>query len=212
MLCVSIAEKDSSVIIDELKSVEFAEIRLDAANFSTDEVKSIFSTGKKLIATFRPNGSGDENRIAVLKAAVDAGAAYIDIGVENSDSFKQQIIPHCREKGCQVIISYHNYETTPQTREFDEVIRWCRESDPDIIKVAAKANTHHDAARILSLYRFDYPIVALGMGDFGKITRVASVMLGAPFTYVSRGEGKSTAPGQIDHERMKEILKLIEQD
>jgi 3-dehydroquinate dehydratase len=47
------------------------------------------------------------------------------------------------------------------------------------------------------------------MGDLGKITRIASLLLGAAFTYASIDDRKKTAPGQIDSKKLKEILEMI---
>ncbi|MFW6366286.1 MAG: type I 3-dehydroquinate dehydratase [Spirochaetota bacterium] len=212
MLCVCIAEKNADDVSSALAGCEFAEIRLDAGAFSAADTALLFGRKEvKLIATYRPGNASDETRIEILNAAIDAGAACIDIEVENSDAFKQAVIPRAKEKGVQVIVSYHNYENTPQCRELEEVIRWCRDSGADIIKISCAVHTRQEAARILSLYQYDFPIVALGMGEFGRITRVASVLLGAPFTYVSPEEGRGTAPGQIGRARMQEIIGLIQQ-
>jgi 3-dehydroquinate dehydratase-1 len=47
------------------------------------------------------------------------------------------------------------------------------------------------------------------MGNLGKITRIASLLLGADFTYASIDDSKKTAPGQIDLKKLKEILEMI---
>jgi 3-dehydroquinate dehydratase-1 len=213
MLCVSIAENDVNKIISEIETRELAEIRLDAGDFTEEDVRKIFgSTNTNLIATHRTGRVSDDTRILLLSAAIESGASYIDIDVENSDIFKNSLIKKAKEKGTTIIVSYHNFESTPQIGELKEVMRWCKESGADIIKIASAVSTPQEAARILALYQYDSPIVALGMGDYGKITRVASVMLGAPFTYVSPVDGKKTAPGQIDLGRMQEILNLINQE
>lgn len=213
MLCVAIAEADIDAVITALTPYEYAEIRLDAGTFSVADVGHMFSKpGKKLIATYRPGDVSDAERIELLRAAIDAGAAYVDVEVENSDSFKDAIIPYAHEHDAQVIVSYHNFSDTPEHGELNEIMRWCRSSGADIIKVVSTVHTPKDAARILALYESETPVIALGMGAFGRITRVASVLLGAPFTYVSSQDGRGTAPGQIDVSRMREILSLIQQD
>jgi len=47
-------------------------------------------------------------------------------------------------------------------------------------------------------------LIAFAMGDFGRISRVLSLYLGSPFTYVSLG--KPIAPGQFS---VDEIIKII---
>ena len=60
---------------------------------------------------------------------------------------------------------------------------------------------------ISSLYAKYKNLLALGMGENGRITRVASLLMGAPFSYVSSGTAKETAPGQITREQMKNVLE-----
>ena len=54
MICVSLAEKDPNVCLEILEKVEMAEIRIDLAELSDEDIMKIFSARKKLIATCRP--------------------------------------------------------------------------------------------------------------------------------------------------------------
>src|SRR3989338_2103945 len=51
--------------------------------------------------------------------------------------------------------------------------------------------------------------IVIGMGEFGKMTRILGPMLGSYLTYASTPYGES-APGQIDINELKEIYKLLE--
>jgi len=51
------------------------------------------------------------------------------------------------------------------------------------------------------------PLVVIGMGQLGKITRIAGPLLGSLFTYASHDKGKETAEGQIDHMLLRKIFK-----
>jgi len=64
-------------------------------------------------------------------------------------------------------------------------------------------------SRLLSLYSYGNPIISIGMGHEGKITRIAATLLGAPFTYASIDDSKKTAPGQFDSEKLKTIIDMI---
>jgi 3-dehydroquinate dehydratase-1 len=81
----------------------------------------------------------------------------------------------------------------------------------DIVKIATTVQNKADAARILSLYEHYQSLVALGMGDEGKITRIASPLLGAPFTFAAPNTSK-TASGQMTDVEMSTIYKIIEGD
>jgi 3-dehydroquinate dehydratase type I len=79
----------------------------------------------------------------------------------------------------------------------------------DIAKVVTQVNTNADAANLLSLYSINKPLVAFGMGDAGKLTRVVAPLLGAEFTFASMDNGVATAPGQIRYHTMKEIIDYL---
>ena len=81
----------------------------------------------------------------------------------------------------------------------------------DIAKIACKVNSHADSVRLLSLYDRSGTgeIISIGMGNKGKITRIASVCLGAPFTYASYSEGMETAVGQLNYKEVKQILEIL---
>jgi len=209
MICVSIADVTVDEACNIIKNNELSEVRLDKINFNESDLKKIFSSGKTL-ATYRPVESIDNGkRLDVLIKAIKSGASYVDVEVENNDSFKSAIKEAVAGTDCKVIISYHDYSKTPVIRELEQILAWCFESGADIAKIACQAENTGDAARLLSLYSMEKPVISIGMGDAGKITRIAATMLGAPFTYASIDAEKKTAPGQIDVQSLKNIIALI---
>jgi 3-dehydroquinate dehydratase type I len=209
MICISIPEKNSEACLALIKTADMAEIRIDMAEFDESTVRSVFSkAGKPLIATCRPELVENTKRIALLKAAIEAGATYIDIEIEASNEIKQELIQHAKSYDCKIIISYHNYENTPNTNELHAIIDSCFEAGADIAKIATTAQNSSDSARILGLYAQYTSLVALAMGEAGKITRVANTFLGSPFTFAAISEKQKTAPGQLTVAELKVFQKL----
>jgi 3-dehydroquinate dehydratase-1 len=209
MICVSIAD----VTVDEACRIigehEISEVRLDRIKFAESDLERIFSTGRT-VATFRPvDGIDNEKRKGILKAAIKYGASYVDIEVENNDAFKSELKDAAAGTGCKSIVSYHDYSKTPVMRELEQLISWCFEGGADLAKIACQVNCTGDAARLLSLYSLGKPVISIGMGEIGRITRVAAPLLGAPFTYASLDTARETAPGQIDSATLKKIIDLI---
>ncbi len=209
MICVSLKEKNAEKLTQILKKVEFAEIRLDSGGITLAEVRKIFSGHSNLIATCRPGALNDTDRKIFLLTAAKAGAAYLDIEVESDNAFKHDLIREARAQGCRIIVSYHNHQQTPDRAELDCIISRCFDSGADLAKIACHVRTIQDNARLLGILSGTRPIVVIGMGRLGKITRIAGPLLGSPFTYASFGEGKETAPGQINHLKLAEILKRL---
>jgi 3-dehydroquinate dehydratase type I len=189
-----------------------AEIRLDEAHLSAQEIQQIFQQPVKLIATCRPGQYNESERAVFLHQAIEAGAAYVDLELESSDDFKTELREHARRKACQLIISYHNYKKTPPRGELEQILDWCFDSKADIAKIVCQSHGRCDNARIFALYSDPRPLVAFGMGQLGRYTRVMALLLGAPFIYAALEPGKETADGQFDHRHLTKILGYFERD
>ncbi|MBN2529355.1 MAG: type I 3-dehydroquinate dehydratase [Deltaproteobacteria bacterium] len=212
MICVSLIKKSVSEVLTALKTLKLAEVRLETLPALTqDDVTAIFSCNAQIVATCRPSGQSDAERAQVLRWAIEAGATYVDLEIESDSSFKSPLTQLAKEKGCQVIISYHNFEGTPDTEELCRIVETCFFHGADIAKVACLVHTQAEAARIIGLGDSERPVIPIGMGDAGRIARVAAPFVGSPFTYASLN-GEETAPGQIDAkllEKMYTWLKVM---
>lgn len=213
MVCLSIADVSADEAMKILSKVNLAELRLDRINLDKNDIGRLFSTKAKTIVTCRQNGKiNEDERKNIIIEAIKNGASMVDIEVENSDDFKNEIIKIAKKNKCAIIVSYHDFEKTPVLRELEQILNWCFESGADIAKIACQANNVEDAARLLALYSFGKPVISIGMGDAGKITRIAAPLLGAPFTYASLEKSKKTAPGQIEANKLEAIIKMIQEN
>jgi len=212
MICVSLSEPDLSGCLAALAGLPFAEIRMDRTKLSTQEVRRLFSSHKRLIATCRPGAILDEVRKELLLAAIEAGAAYVDVEVESEISFREEIVTRARQKNCKVIVSSHDAGRTPDRLELEACLAACFEAGADIAKIACKARTDQDNARLLGLLDDPRPVVVVAMGAKGRITRVLAPLLGSPFTFASPVQGKETAEGQIDRKTLLRLMKTIRRE
>lgn len=209
MLCVSVAEPGFERISHLIKNSEMAEIRIEKSGLTVDQVKKLFQNHKHLIATCRPEGLSTPERMDFIKAAIDGGAAWVDIEIESEERYLEELRNYAKAKGCRVIVSYHNYSETPDNELLNQLLIDAVNAKADLVKIATKVQTMQDTARLLALYQFKLPLLAIGMGNLGKISRIAALELGAPFTFVSSNQSEETAPGQLPEESMNEILKHL---
>lgn len=209
MICVSIACCSAAECLEMIKGIHFGEIRMDSMNLTQEDIYDIFSAPVDLIATFRPGSMSEEERKGILLTAIDAGASYVDIELESGIAFKNEIIDRARSKGCVVIVSYHDFEKTPEREELLRIISACFESGGDIAKIACKVNSKIDNARLLGLLDSKNSIIVVGMGEMGRITRIVAPYLGSQFTYASPIGGRETAEGQIDIETLEKYMDLL---
>jgi 3-dehydroquinate dehydratase-1 len=211
MICVSLAEKNTDVCLEILEKVDMAEIRIDLAELSDKDIIKIFSARKKLIATCRPGKYSLSERIHKLKLAIESGATFLDIEYESDDDFRNEMMEYAHVHQCDVILSYHNYEMTPELDELEKIMHKCFELGADIAKIATMVKVNRDNSKILSLYKAPGRLVAIGMGELGKISRIVAPFLGAEFTYAALTDDSITAPGQISYDRLnKYILEIMQ--
>jgi len=142
----------------------------------------------------------------MLNLALDHGCKYIDIDIEVPEKWRTPLVEKAKLLDRLVILSYHNFEETPETEKLKEILQSMFINGAHIAKIACMAKSDSDCSRITRLYFEHQNLVAFCMGENGKATRLTAPFMGAPFTYASI-KGKETAPGQVDYEEMKLFMK-----
>lgn len=208
-ICVSLAGLSAREILIAIKGLRMAEIRLDGMKLEREDIKTIFSASVELIATCRPGNLNDRDRAELLIGAIDSGASYVDIEIGSKKRYRESIIKEAKKVGCKVILSYHNYEMTPSESKLKSIVDRCKDYGGDIVKIACRANSYSDSARLLGLLGRNGNIVVVGMGEKGRITRIVAPILGSPFTFASLSKGMETADGQIELGELKRMMEVL---
>lgn len=214
MICTSIRNRDFQGILEALEHCEMAEIRLDLCKLNLEEIGECFSSDVPLIATCRVAEVMAEdnslNEIAAasvcekrLVAAVEAGAAFVDVEIEAPKQMSKRVRQAAHENGAVFIRSYHDFSGTGTRDELLATIGKCRYHGADMVKLVTMATVQDDVERVMSLYdAVDFPLVAFCMGTVGSRSRIECLKHGAMFTYASLSDGEATAPGQLTTEDM----------
>jgi 3-dehydroquinate dehydratase I len=208
MICISIGNIN---LIREVNSLQpsLVEIRYDMMRREPEEVKELLGDTILQVATCRPGHYRDSQRSDILIRAIAAGAVYVDVEIESSRDFIGEIARAAKTRRTHLIISYHNFNETPQREELLKILSGCYESGADIAKISCTVNSRSDAARLLSLYEEPGRKIVVGMGDSGKITRLAAIELGAEFTFAALSEDTATAPGQLTFLELTDLHKKL---
>lgn len=210
-LCISIAKGSYSHCLETIATQgDMAEIRLDHTELSLRELKRLYSHSKKpLIITYKKGADAK-----ALKDAIDAKVAYIDI--EEGEMLTGELIDRIKRQGIKLIISYHNYSTVPSINKLRDIYKRFLTLGADIVKIVSTADNDGDANRILSLYELTKDgcdpekLIAFSLGKRYSYTRVASLLAGAPLTYVAVDKDNIIADGQYTVKEMSEILNSLE--
>lgn len=214
MICVTIQNKTLEEIFglleNSIPSVQMAEIRLDRCPLDIEGIEELFSySDTPLIATCRVAGDGSgtwEKAESKLMAAIEAGAAFVDLEIEAPKEIGKRLRRACNEHGTTMIRSCHYFEGVPSEETLFETAERCKKFGGEVIKVVAMAKDDRDVERLMSLYDKE-PIgrlVAFAMGEAGKNSRISCLEKGAPFTYAALSEDEAAAPGQWPYSKMTE--------
>ncbi|MDR1198970.1 MAG: type I 3-dehydroquinate dehydratase [Prevotellaceae bacterium] len=207
MICVSIIEQDIDKCIEILKQCEMAELRLDKIQPGIPELKKLLAFDIPIIATCRAGIYDNDKRLELLTAAIKNGAGYVDIELESDENYRKMLINAADYYNCKIIISYHNFNETPDIDTLKNIVARAKALNPDLIKIVTYAQTADDNSTVLSLYQNESQIVAFAMGESGKESRIRSLMLGSPFIYAACEKGCESAAGQMTVDELKKILK-----
>lgn len=191
-------EKGADILefrIDALKNPDISEIR-----------KTIEEINFPIIATNRINTEGgsfkgsEEERVNILYECCDL-VEYVDIELQSNDEYINKI----KDTGVTTIVSYHDFEKTPDLNEIMYIVEKELELG-DIAKVAFMPQNLEDTLTILAVLSHCKNTIAISMGDLGSYTRVMASKFDSPITFAAGRD--ATAPGQIDIETMKALLNM----
>lgn len=212
MICTSIQNKNLEEIFDLLENsvppIQMAEIRIDKCPLSEEDITELFSSSDTpLVATCRAtpeNGISWEEAEKKLTLAIEAGAAFVDLEIEAPKTVGKRLRHACSENGTVMIRSAHFFDGTPALEVLQSTAGKCRMFGGEIIKIVTMAKGQKDVQRILSLYDYEIPgrLIAFAMGQPGRMSRLACLAKGAPFSYAALTEDDMTAPGQWRYDLM----------
>lgn len=216
MICTTIQNRTLEEIIGLLEGseprIQMAEIRLDRCPLDIKEIESLFSSSDTpLVATCRvvDDGNGTwEEAEEKLTAAVEAGAAFLDLEIEAPKEVGKRLRRACTEYGTTMIRSSHFFAGTPSDDVLRNTVEKCRKFGGEIVKIAAMAKSGEDVARVLGLYSQEQTsqrqaeLIAFSMGETGRASRLECLRLGSPFTYAALNDNEAAAPGQWTYSEM----------
>lgn len=184
---------------------ELVELRVDYLRTSTNLKRLLDDRPCPVVFTCRREkdqgkwqGTEDERQM-LLRAAIVHGVDYVDL----EGDIAANVPRYGRTKR---IVSHHDFLSTPDNLE--EIHAQLCQCDPDIVKIAVKANSPADNFRILKLIaESETPTIGIGMGEVGIPTRVLAGKFGSPFTFATFHHERTMAPGQLSFDHMKKIYR-----
>lgn len=186
------------------QGLAFAEARVDLfGDRGADAVRRVVrEVGRVLpvLLTVRSSLEGgawkgdDAGRLALYRALLPDVAA---VDVELAANIRPEVVRAARRARRTVVLSHHDFRTTPGDRALDAVVARGEKAGADVTKLAVLTPDDRAVARLAAVLA-RHPssrLVLIGMGEHGKKTRVLFPALGSLFTFTSLD--RATAPGQL---------------
>ena len=219
-ICVVVTASNDAEAIDTIRRTrpllpDLIEIRLDYMETLGDLGLIREVTDVPLIATNRrsnqegSSAGSEADRIAGLLRACESGFDCVDLEIDTEGV--EELAEKIKSLGAGVIISFHDFGTTPEKKFLEEILQDELRAGADICKIVGTSNTPRDNLTYLNLLRenADVEIVSFGMGNAGILSRVLSPLVGGTFTYASAETGSESAPGQLTISELREIYRMM---
>lgn len=215
-LCAAIVSEDPEEMIKSAKSAleegaDLVEFRLDYLRKPMDPER-LREFSDKCIITIRQKDQGgvfegtETDRLELLKKFSKINPLYLDIelnAARKNPEIVKELVKNCKN----VIISWHNFESTPPLEDLVEMYKEAVGMG-GIAKLITTAKLVQDNFTVMTLYRevnAKGDLVSFAMGETGTLTRVLCLYEGSPFSFVSFG-GKPSAPSQIPLQIMRRLI------
>ncbi len=221
MLCVSIVARDNEEVREKMlrasRYADVLELRLDLLE-RFDLSALIRAAPRPVMVTYRSKKEGGQGRapyatrLRYLKEAISLGARYVDLEYSMPLEYRAEVMRDHQQT--QVIVSKHILSGTPSSKALRGWVEKLISTGADIIKLVTRAKAPEDNIRILEVIpmatQVGIPIIAFCMGRDGRMSRVASLLVGGFLTFASLGPEEESAEGQIPVQNMRKILELMD--
>ncbi|MFP4162965.1 MAG: type I 3-dehydroquinate dehydratase [Chitinispirillaceae bacterium] len=200
---------DHVVRVNELrelqkKGVDLFEVRLDRYEMGIGQIVEYLESinavvSAPLIGTVRETEANKKNRLDIFSTM----APFVDcVDIELGTPEWKKMVDASSD--AVIMVSEHDFEKMPDRSALEDMVKKALDQGAQIVKIAAMAGSFSDVTRLMRFAEdAEVPVVAIAMGEVGKISRVMAPLFGSLFTYGFIGE--SVAPGQLS------ALKLVEE-
>jgi len=211
-LCITIAAPTTAGLRearDRWTDADLIELRLDTVA-DPDVAGALADRRRPVVVTCRPRWEGgafrgsEEERKQILAAALALGAEYVD--VEARAGFDDLMTGANRRR---IVLSYHDFEGVPA--DLTSRARAMAGTGAAVVKIAVQTSRLRDSVSLLEFGRAwdpDPPLVLIGMGEAGAITRAWPSRFGSLWSYA----GPLDEVGQLRPERLLGELRFRDID
>lgn len=149
-------------------------------------------------------GSETRRTQELVSLITHADAVDIELSAPNRDL----VVNKAKNAGKKIIISTHDFQSTPDVKTMSDSIRGSFDAGADIAKLAVMPHSLDDVLHLLEVTLHSRgPVCTIAMGEIGKHSRAISPLYGSVMTYGY--VDIPVAPGQLRVDELKFMLKLL---
>ncbi len=188
------------------------ELRLDTLTEPPDAAALRALTRRPLLATYRSQphlGQADpasraDRGWAWRRACLAAGFEAIDVELDEEGLAAK--IAEIQAVGARAVISHHDLG---DGASLDAALDQALATNADIVKIVATGQGSGCFARQRRYYQRAQgrPLIHFAMGQEFAASRVLSLVLGAPFAFITADDGGGVAPGQLTLHDMERVFR-----
>jgi 3-dehydroquinate dehydratase-1 len=204
---------------DEISSLpatrfDLCELRIDLLSALSADLEALIGKvpGPKIVTVRDPNEGGanaipEMTRLELFQRWLPF-CDLVDVELGNLNRFSG-LVEQAESAGKAVIVSFHDFAKTPSLEELQEMLDRCRPAKTQVFKVATRVAQWSDVETLVRLVQrnSESRVAAMGMGEFGKLSRLVLARLGSCLVYGSVGE--AVAPGQWPVSELARLLTEI---
>ncbi len=228
VVCAPIINFDSETkgrISQESSGIQLVEIRADhllSKGLKPEDCMEYLRQQKlPFIFTMRSHLEGGQvemssgERLDIIEKSMSMGPACVDLElstIKGEKTRSDKLIADAQKLKICVIASYHDFEKTPDVERLKEIAREEASTGADMLKIATYVRDENDILTLLRLTseirkELGKPMAVMGMGDLGRITRIAAVGFGSDLVFADLFG--ASASGQIPYNKAREMIRLL---
>lgn len=150
----------------------------------------------------------EAERLTIIREALDFKPYMIDLELATDETAIKELT--FIKGNMQLIISYHDFDRTPELPVLVEILERINRLGADVAKVVTKVQTPEEILRLRDLLdrarEMGQPLAAFGMGTLGRLSRVLAPLWGSTLSYCSVNEEKEAAPGQMSGPGLRRVF------
>ncbi len=232
-ICIPLVGETNQALIEQAMNAsqchcDLVELRIDHYDGiqNIDSIIDIIHKIRECISapimfTFRTLEEGGKARISnedyinLYQNVIEDGEVdLVDLQLNLGEELLQPLMERAKQKGIKVVLSNHEFEKTPDTKEMIKRLLRMQVLGADIPKIAVMPETKQDVLRLMEAVLYvnensnSTPVVGISMGEMGMPSRVLGCWFGSAITFgvVDR----SSAPGQLSIKCLRELFQILE--